>query len=87
MFPNETTAQKAPIMKPIFPKSELGSTNAPRRHELRALGSRRQDFKRGPQFKLAGSSAGGLVLHQVSAVVTDHFAWHFQDIARELARH
>lgn len=54
---------------------------------LKALASRLQRGKRGLQLKLAGSSAGRIVLHLVLAIVTCHFAWHYQGIVRELTRH
>jgi len=56
-------------------------------YDFRALASRLRDFKRGLQLKLAGSSAGRIVLHLVLALATCHFTWHFHGIARELTRH
>jgi len=74
-------------MNTIYQTSEGGKDNDGYFHDFKALARRLQAFKHNVQFKLAGSSAGRIVLHLVLAVATCHFAWHFQGIARELARH
>jgi hypothetical protein len=71
----------------IYTTNEPGNSNQPYAYDFEALVSQLQDFKRGLELKLAGSSAGRITLHLLSAVATCHFAWHFQGIARELIRH
>jgi len=51
-----------------------------------ALAERCQHLKRAAQLRLTGSSTGRIVLHLALAVMTCHFAWHCQGIARELTR-
>jgi hypothetical protein len=74
-------------MKAIYEASENANQKAGCSIEFKALAGGLHDFERGLQLKLAGSSAGRIVLHLVLAVATWHFAWHFQGIARELTRH
>ena len=74
-------------MNNIFKIADHTGNNGNYGLNFKALASRLQDFKRALQLKLAGSSAGRIVLHLVLAVATCHFAWHFQGIARELTRH
>jgi len=74
-------------MKAIHEATESRSPEDGYAYELKALASRVQGFKRGLELKLAGSSAGRILLHLVLAVATCHFAWHFQGITRELTRH
>lgn len=66
--------------------TERGTSDHAYSTSLKALAARIQHFKRGLQLKLAGSSAGRIVLHLTLAVMTCRFAWHFHGIARELAR-
>ncbi len=72
-------------MNAIYRTSETRDSNGAHRSDFKALASRLDDFNRALQLKLAGTSAGRIVLHLVLAVATCHFAWHFQGIARELA--
>jgi len=74
-------------MKANYEANEGGNNQDGYSYDFKALTTRLQDFKRGLQLKLAGSGAGRIVLHLVLAVATCHFAWHYQGIVRELARH
>ena len=74
-------------MKVNYDTNESGNNKDGSSYGFTALATQLQDFKRGLQLKLAGSGAGRIVLHLVLAVATCHFAWHYQGIVRELARH
>jgi hypothetical protein len=74
-------------MKANYDTNESGNNMDGYSSGFKALATRLQEFQRGLQLKLAGSGAGRIVLHLVLAVVTCHFAWHYQGIVRELARH
>jgi hypothetical protein len=74
-------------MKTNYSTNESGNSMDGYSNDFQALSTRLQDLKRGLQLKLAGSGAGRIVLHLILAVVTCHFAWHYQGIVRELARH
>ena len=73
-------------MKTTDETTEHGTHNTAYWSSLKALAGRIQDCKRGFQLKLAGSSAGRILLHLALAVVTCRFTWHFHGIARELTR-
>jgi len=74
-------------MNTNYQTNEGGKDNDGYAYNFKALASRFQEFKQNIQFKLAGSSAGRIVLHLVLAFATCHFAWHYQGIVRELSRH
>ena len=74
-------------MNAIYETNAAGNPNDGHLYSFKALGRQLQDFKRALQLRLAGTSAGRIVLHLVLALATCHFAWHFQGVARELARH
>jgi len=74
-------------MKNICLKTNRGTKGRAGAAPLRTPGDRLQDLQRDLQLKLAQSSAGRILLHLTLAVVTWHFAWHFQGIVRELTRH
>jgi hypothetical protein len=74
-------------MKANYDTNKSGNNKAGYSCGFKALATRLQEFKRGLELQLACSSAGRIVLHLVLAVATCHFAWHYQGIVRELARH